>query len=464
MGKVPKKAVRKQIIALIPVCMNGLIVGCSYGWMPNAIYFLLAGEEVSATLFQCTLIASFPEIGRVLSAIPAGMLTDKYGRKKITIGVAILHTFAWLGLSLDNTSIIITYISRFVIGFGISLIDATSFISIGEIASPEIRGRLTGIYSIFLNAGVISVSIIAVIFSSYRSLARGVTILCIISLLSMYWAMETPRFLISISKSEQAKNNFLKIRQEYQENDVNEEFVKLQKYIVDENTLKSQLSWRQFLKMEAVRKPLLTGVLLNIFMKLSGGTLFGYYLTSLLPSNNYIPKIYYPLITQTFLFFISFGLPLFIDSFSRRSMFLFGAAAMVAINMICALANYFLVANEAVSIFEWVFAMGNILSSVCTDVILFPVNRAVRSELYPQAVKGFGGSLAVISIALSDIMLNQMYGFFKAYSHLYFMYFIFLMNSMILCLVIYFLLPEGCGVALPDIQMKFKSIKSKHTV
>lgn len=91
--------------------MNVMVMGCGTGWIPNALYFLTTGEEVHATPSQCALIASCSTFGRLMFALPVGFLTDKYGRKKITIGIATLHCLAWIGLSLDS-SLITIYTGR----------------------------------------------------------------------------------------------------------------------------------------------------------------------------------------------------------------------------------------------------------------------------------------------------------------------------------------------------------------
>ena len=80
--------------------MNALMMGCAIGWLPTAIYFLSGGEEEPVECSECNLIASFSQLGKLVFAIPGGMIVDKYGRKKVTIGVALLNFFSWMGISL----------------------------------------------------------------------------------------------------------------------------------------------------------------------------------------------------------------------------------------------------------------------------------------------------------------------------------------------------------------------------
>lgn len=96
----------------IAVYMQVFLMGSMTGWISNAIYFLLAGKQIHATTAQCALIASFNELGRIVFAIPAGMMADKFGRKRIIICNAFLQFFSWLGLSL-STSINMIYLARY---------------------------------------------------------------------------------------------------------------------------------------------------------------------------------------------------------------------------------------------------------------------------------------------------------------------------------------------------------------
>ncbi|XP_065207303.1 glucose transporter GlcP-like [Planococcus citri] len=463
MSKLPAEAVRKQIIGLIPVYMNVFMMGCANGWLPNVMYFMMHGQEVHATSGQCALIASFSELGRIIFAIPAGILTDKYGRKNITVIIGFLHFFTWLGLSL-NTSLVTIYIGRLVLGAVTAMVNATALISIGEIASPENRGQLTSIYRIFMHIGAILPSIISVTFSAYKSLAWAITIFSIISLLSMFWVVETPSFLISVSKLEQARVILQEIRQGYQQSDINNEFEKLRKYIEDEKARKSQLSWLKFLKSKAIRRPLFTGTLLNFFTIATGGILIRIYITAVIPPHEFLPKKYYPLILQIILLFIAFTSTFYIDKFPRRIISLFGASALMVTNAVCALTSYLEMENQIGDTFKCYFILSTILSIIFYGASIQPMSSTIKAELYPQAVKGFCGSVGVISQSISAIILYQVYNFIKDHFHIYIIYVIFSINSFILFLVTYFLLPEARGVFLTDLQMKFKGNPQSNNV
>ncbi|XP_065207428.1 uncharacterized protein LOC135836486 [Planococcus citri] len=460
MMTVPKEAIRRQIITLIPVYMNVFLMGCADGWLPNAVYFFLVDDEVRTSSSKFPLITLvFSDLGKIVFAIPAGILVDKYGRKNISLWVAISTFFAWFGLSLSS-SLVALYTARFVLGLAEAMIYSSSLVSIGEIASPEIRGQLTNIGLIFINAGLILPSIVSVIFGSYKSLAWGITFFSILNLLSMIWAVETPSYLVSVSKLKQAKNNLQEIRKGYNVNDIDTEFEKLHKYIDDEKNRRSKLTWVKFIKSKAIRKPLLIGILLNVITVFIGSSLIKVYITVIIPSNELVPKKYYPLIIQALLLLISFFTTFYVDKFPRRSIFLFGAISVLIINAICALANYIDIENDqyqsTANVFKWIFIFGNLLNMICYNAAIQPMNTALKAELYPQTMKGFCGSVTVICHAVATIILYQLYDFVKDYLELSLAYIMFSINSLLLILAVYFFAPEGRGASLTDLQMKFK--------
>ena len=346
---------------------------------------------------------------------------------------------------------------RFITGAVQALINGTSLISVGEISSAEIRGKLASLYSIFMNIGLIVPSIISVTFNSYNSLTWSVTLLSFLALLSTYWATETPSYLISALKLSQAKDNLQQIRQGYQESEINSEYEKLKQYIEEERIRKSSSNLLEFLKSKSIRNPMLTGILLNLLAVSSGSLLIRAYITVIIPSIDTIPRNYYPLAGQILTLSVSAITTLYIENFPRRVIFLFGAATMTLVNAFCVASYYFTTEYHHIKrIFEYLFLLGNILILVFYGGAIQPMTNTLNSEFYPQAVKGLCGSLATMSQGLSLMLSFQMYNFISDHFNIYLIYVICSIDSFMLYVVVYFFLQEARGALLSDFQMKFK--------
>ncbi|XP_065217976.1 uncharacterized protein LOC135843866 isoform X2 [Planococcus citri] len=434
--------------------MNVLMMGCAIGWLPNAIYFLMHGDEVHATFSQCDLIASLSQLGKLVFAIPGGLVVDKYGRKKVIIGVAFLNFFSWLGLS-SSTSLIAIYVGQFALGAGQALTQEAYSIAIGETASPAIRGQLSSVSQIFLTIGVILPAVISVIFSSYKILAWIVTLLSFLSLLSMVMVSETPNFLISTSKFDQAREKLEILRRGCPVDEIDSEFEDLKKYIENENARRDQLNWLTFLKLKSTRGPILTAILIKFFTTGTGRSLITTYVTTIYPANEFVPKKYYPLIMQIIILLINVFTAFYIEKFPRRAIIIFGAIAITYSNSFSALVNYIHSKNQS-EIFNGLFLLGNVLYLIFFNGMVQPINSTIKTELFPQAVKGFGGSVTIVSQAVSTLISYQTYYFITKYFYLYDMYVVLAINSLVLAAIVYFLLPESRGSTLVDVQMNFQ--------
>ena len=62
---------------------------------------LQPGAHPSATLAECGMMASHYQIGRMLLAIPTGLLADKFGSKYIVIIVGCIQFASWAALSVS---------------------------------------------------------------------------------------------------------------------------------------------------------------------------------------------------------------------------------------------------------------------------------------------------------------------------------------------------------------------------
>ncbi|XP_065207292.1 facilitated trehalose transporter Tret1-like [Planococcus citri] len=459
---VPGVAIRRQLLILLPVFVNVFMMGVTGSWPSYALYFFTKTKDVSATMAECAQMVSMAEIGRIISAIPGGILTDKYGRKKINRLTGIIHFTAWVLLSC-STNIMLIYIARLLLGIGTALVNATATTNIGEVASPQIRGSLIGIYLIFFYSGAIFQGMTCAIWSSYKIFTYGNTTIAALYFAVTYWAMETPNFLLSVPKKEKALENLKYIRAGYSEDDINIEYQKMDEYISAEKEQKKQLNWAKFLRSKQIRGPLLITFVLNFLTMMSGINLVGSYNTLIIPDNDYIPKKFYPLIMQCLLFIPTVLTPFYMDMFPRKTLYIVGAGLTGIIQLSNGI-SYYVFRQYDTLFFKWTFIIGNLMLNAAYGSLLGPTNSAIKSELFPQAVKGLGGSLSIISQATATILSYKLYHIMAA-KYLHFLYGLFSISCISLVCFVYFVLPEARGKLLSDLQIdKVKKVKKPSTV
>lgn len=92
--------------------------------------------------------------GTVLGALTGGWPTDRFGRKQtlLYIGVLYLVSAIWSALANDVWSFAI---ARFIGGVGVGISTIAAPLYIAEIAPPEKRGRLTGLFQFNIVLGIL---------------------------------------------------------------------------------------------------------------------------------------------------------------------------------------------------------------------------------------------------------------------------------------------------------------------
>lgn len=95
--------------------------GAATSWAPNALIFFEDDKLVG-------LMAQMFEAGRLIFAIPSGMLADVTGRKTILILVGIINIVSWIVLSM-TTSLTLIFIARSVLHYRVPTTEVTGAIT-----------------------------------------------------------------------------------------------------------------------------------------------------------------------------------------------------------------------------------------------------------------------------------------------------------------------------------------------
>lgn len=92
--------------------------------------------------------------GTVLGSLIGGWPTDRFGRRSTLLGIGVLYfvSAVWSGLATDVYSFIS---ARFIGGVGVGISTVTAPLYISEIAPPDRRGRLTGLFQFNIVFGIL---------------------------------------------------------------------------------------------------------------------------------------------------------------------------------------------------------------------------------------------------------------------------------------------------------------------
>ena len=206
------------VLVAIMASLGGLLSGFDMGVISGALLYINQTWELSP-LAQGWLVSS-AIVGSVIGAAANGILADIYGRKKIIIATAIIFIIGSIMCGYATTANWLIF-SRIVIGIAVGMISFVAPIYLSEIAPEKIRGSLVSLYQLALTAGILLSYLINRIFANFefnwRWMLGSGAIPAVILLIEILFLHDTPRWLISKNKIDEAREVFKKI---YPENDV----------------------------------------------------------------------------------------------------------------------------------------------------------------------------------------------------------------------------------------------------
>src|ERR1019366_3422625 len=158
---------------------------------------LSLGWAFSSLLFGC-----------ILGSFLAGRLTDRFGRKRMLVWVALLFVATSVATALaPNFPVFI--LARFIGGLAVGGVSLLSPMYVSEVAPPSIRGRMGTVYQMSIVIGLLSSYSINYLLRNmgphnWRWMFLTGVVPSTVFLILIALAPETPRFLVRIGKTREA--------------------------------------------------------------------------------------------------------------------------------------------------------------------------------------------------------------------------------------------------------------------
>ncbi len=188
--------------------MGGLLFGFDTAVISGTTNALTLQYHLTPGLLGVTVSSAL--LGTVISAMAAGIPGQRFGRRDSLRVMAIFFVLSSIGCALAwNWSSLGRF--RFIGGLGIGGSSVLAPMYIAEIAPPEWRGRLVGFFQVNIVVGILLAYISNAIIGCLHTGANdwrwmfGVSgIPAVLFLLMLFFIPRSPRWLVTLSKLEDA--------------------------------------------------------------------------------------------------------------------------------------------------------------------------------------------------------------------------------------------------------------------
>jgi sugar porter (SP) family MFS transporter len=347
---------------------------------------------------------------------------------------------------------------RLLLGLAIGIVASTVPLYIAELAPSSLRGRLVTFFQFAITLGILLSYITGYWFGEdaegWRSMFWAGFVPAAILLTGMLFVPESPRWLLTKGRAEEARSVLLKLRGD--ENDADAELAETKQLIAGESTHNS--SWKEYFS-KRFRTPLIIGAGIFLIQQFSGINAIIYYSTDIFNSAFDTTRlatlatvgvgVINAISTVVAIFFL--------DKWGRKPLLytgLLGTAVSLA-----AVGFAFLFKDSLGADLQRFLMVGGIYTYIVFFAIsLGPLGWLLISEVYPLRIRGFASSMGSFNHWVFDLCVSYTFPIMAASAlgksgGIFFVY----MTVVLLGLVFTrFVIPETKGKTLEEIERMWK--------
>ena len=435
-------------IVAIVASLGGLLSGYDTGVISGALLFINETWILPDTL-QGFLVSSVL-IGAVIGAATNGILADIFGRKKIIMATAVIFILGSI-LCAFAPNVYVLIISRIFVGFAVGIVNFVVPLYLSEISPKNLRGTLVSLYQWAITAGILFSYFINAIFAqavyNWRWMLFAGILPGLILFIGMCFMSDTPRWLVSKNREDEAKKVFNKIEPDI---DTNKEIEDIK------NTLESGND-NKFRFKKWMIMPFVVGVGIMFAQICTGINTIIYYAPTIFKTAGFdsnLTAIYATTGIGVVNFVMTIVAVFFTDRLGRKPLLYFGLTGVML--SLFALGTSFAFAGALGSSLKWV-AVGSLVTYIiCFAMSLGPIGWILVSEVFPLKIRGIAMSICTVSnfafnffvVGSFPVLLHRIGGAWT--------FWLFGIVSILCIIFVYFFVPETKGISLEQIESNWR--------
>lgn len=425
--------------------MGGLMFGFDIAIISGAVPFIqpyFGWNELQLGWGVSSLL-----VGAIVGSFGSGVLTDKFGRKKVLIVVALFFAVSCALTAMAGSSVL--FISaRLFGGLAVGAASVLSPMYVAEVAPPRNRGMLVAVYQLTIVLGILCSYTINYwlhdIDNNWRWMFATGIVPSVLFFIGLFFIPESPRWLYKAGRKAEALMVLTRVG--------GEALAKVEiSEIAGSLDLDRKPAGRGEMFKPEWRKVMIVGFFLAILVQISGiNTIIDYAPKILLAAGVEIKNA----LLQTSLlglinFIFTFIAILFIDKVGRRMLYLIGSMGMAVTLVLLALSFY--------------LKMEGIFTLICIMLFLAffsscigPVFWTLVSEIFPNRIRGKALAFASFTQWIFNFLVVLLFPHFLALLGGATTFLFLAVMSFVQWLFTFLYVPETKGKSLEEIEMLWK--------
>lgn len=311
-------------------------------------------------------------------------------------------------------------LARFILGYAVGGASVTAPTFISEVAPTEMRGKLTGLNEVAIVIGQLAAFAInaAIGFmwghlpEVWRYMLMVQAIPSVLLLVGMWRSPESPRWLISKGRREEALVILKQIRPEARAVKEYEDIITLME-IEKEKKLHTRGAMEIIFKTPWILKLLLVGIAWAAIQQTTGVNVIMYYGTEILKTAGFSERTSLICNVLNGVFSVGgmlFGVLYLVDRFKRKTLIVSGFALMATLHLLIAAADYYLTGDMKATT---IWLLGALFVGVMQGTMGF-LTWVVLAELFPLKIRGLSMGISVFFMWVMNAIVSYLFPVLEA--------------------------------------------------
>lgn len=436
---------------------GGLLFGYDTGVVNGALPYMAASDQLNLTPVTEGLVASSLTFGAAFGAIIGGQFSDKKGRRKLIMYLAVMFFIATIGCSIAP-NIEVMVISRVLLGLAVGGASVTVPAYLSEMSPANRRGRMVTMNELMIVTGQLMAftfnAILATTFGDVSHIWRYMLVIATLPAVILWFGMlvmpESPRWLASKGRFGEALAVLLQVREK---EEAHEEIEEIKQHLEEDAIQKAR--WKD-LSIPWIRRIVFIGIGIAVVQQITGVNSIMYYGTQILKNAGFgtqaaiVGNIANGVISVAATFV---GIWL-LGKIGRRPMLTIGLIGTTSALTLIGIFSYVLEGSAAL---PYVVLSLTVTFLAFQQGAISPVTWLMLSEIFPLKLRGLGMGVTVFCLWITNFLVGFSFPILLDAFGLSNTFFMFAVLGIGAIIFVRKVLPETKGYSLEQLEYFFKN-------